>query len=121
MKKSSSKRTGEAGAREAAGGRPRPPAERAAAGPNFWDEIYWFTAICLGGLILALAILPPAMVRLREALAFESRCRQRVEVLTVKNAELGQVVNAFETDPHYREEVIRTILGVKKRDEVFLK
>ncbi len=120
MKKSSSKRTGEAGAREAAGGRPRPPTPRA-AGPNFWDEIYWFTAICLGGLILALAILPPAMVRLHEALAFESRCRQRVEVLTVKNAELGQVVNAFETDPHYREEVIRTILGVKTRDEVFLR
>ena len=117
MKRSGSKRTDEAGAREATGGAPSP----GTGGPNFWDEIYWFTAICLGGWILALAILPPAMVRLREALAFESRCRQRVEVLNVKNTALGQVVNAFETDSYYREEVIRTILGVKKRGEVFLK
>ena len=119
MKRSGSKRTGEA-VREAAEGRPRPATPRT-AGPNFWDEIYWFTIICLGGWILALATLPPAMVRLRESLEFEGRCRQRVEALSVKNVALGQVVNAFETDSHYREEVIRTILGVKKSDEVFLK
>ena len=119
MKRSGSKRTDEAGAREAAAGRPR-ASSRGAGGPNFWDEVYWFTAICLGGWILALTILPPAMVRLREALAFEMGCRERVEALNVKNAALGQVVNAFETDSHFREEVIRTILGVKKSDEEFL-
>ena len=120
MKRSGSKRTDEADGLEAAGDRPRAPSP-GTGGPHFWDELYWFTVICLGGWILALAILPPAMVRLREGLAFESTCRQRVEVLNVKNAALGQVVNAFETDSHYREEVIRTILGVKKSDEVFLK
>lgn len=100
-------------------------AARASSGehgrPNFWHELYWFVVICLGGWILALAVLPPAMVRLRNALEFEAECRQRVETLTVRNAALKRVVNAFETDPHYREEVIRKILGVKKTDEVFLK
>lgn len=118
MKRSGSKRT--AGAREAAKDRSRAHSPDA-GGPRFWDELTWFAAICLGGWILALAVLPPAMVRLREGLDFEARCRQRVEELSVRNVALGQVVNAFETDAHYREEVIRKILGVKKRGEVFLK
>lgn len=91
-----------------------------AAEPDFWDELYWFAVICVGGWILFLAILPPAMVRLRSALTFETECQRRVEALSRRNEELQRVLSTFETDPHYREEVIRTILGVKKRGEVFL-
>jgi hypothetical protein len=116
MKRSGSKRT----VAGATGDRSRALSSDADR-PRFWDELTWFAILVLGGWILALAVLPPAMVRLREGLAFEARCRRRVEYLSDRYAALGQVVNAFETDSRYREEVIRKILGVKKRDEVFLK
>ena len=105
MKRRGPRRPGEAGVRGAAAERPRAPLD--GGGPNFWAELYWFTMICLGGWILSLAVLPPAMVRLREVLEFETRCRQRVEALSARGAALGRVVNAFETDPQYREELTK--------------
>lgn len=89
--------------------------------PNFWLEVYWLTVLGLCAWIVALAILTPAFVRLRESLAFEADCRQRVEAVSARNTDLKKALNAFETDPYYREEVIRAILGVKRYDEVFLR
>ncbi len=120
MKRRGSRSPGDADAPVAAKARSRAPSHTRRV-PDFWGELYWFTVICLCGWILALGVLPPPMVRLREALEFETRCRERVEALSVRGAALGRVMNAFETDSGYREEVMRTILGVKKQGEVFLK
>ncbi len=89
--------------------------------PNFWLEVYWLTILGLCAWIAALAILPPALVRLRESLAFEADCRRRVETVSARHTDLKKTLNAFENDPYYREEVIRAILGVKRYDEVFLR
>ena len=94
--------------------------QRSRKEPSFWKELYWFTAICLGGMILALAVLPPRLSRQRQMLELEAELRTSVEDLKEKEEEYEQAIMAMENDPFYREEVYRTRLGVKKENEEFL-
>ena len=89
--------------------------------PVFWKEMYWFAVICLGGWILAMAVLPPRLARNRSALDMESGLRRTVARLSRLEKEYEALIPAVENDPFYRDEVYRKVLGVKKNNEEFLK
>jgi hypothetical protein len=89
--------------------------------PVFWKEMYWFTVICLGGWILAMAILPPRLARNRSAADMENDLRRAVAHLSKLEKEYEALIPAVENDPFYRDEVYRKVLRVKKTNEEFLK
>jgi hypothetical protein len=94
-----------------------PPVER----PVFWQEIYWFTVISLLGFSLALWVLPPRLARNRSALGIEEDLEGAVAALESTGRKYEAAIAAVENDPFYREEVSRSLLKVKKKDEEFLK
>ena len=88
--------------------------------PTFWKELYWFSAICLAGVSLALAVVPPRASRYRSLLELEGRLTQRKEMIQQQGRELEAATISMQTDPFYREAVYRKVLGVKKNGEEFL-
>jgi hypothetical protein len=90
-------------------------------GPVFWNELYWFALLCTCGVALCLWILPPRLARNRSTAEIELDLRGTVEELGNMEREYEAAILAVENDPFYREEVVRAILKVKKKDEVFLK
>ena len=89
--------------------------------PTFWNELYWFGLIGLGGLAIALLVLAPKLARHRSTLDTEDGLRAAVAHLEQLEKQYGAAMEAMENDPFYREEVQRAVLKVKKRDEDFLK
>jgi len=90
-------------------------------GPVFWNELYWFALLSTCGLALCLWLLPPRLARNRATAEIELDLRETVEELGTMEREYEAAILAVENDPFYREEVVRAILKVKKKDEVFLK
>ena len=90
-------------------------------GPVFWSELYWFALLSTCGIALCLWLLPPRLARNRATAEIELDLRDTVEELGDMEREYEAAILAVENDPFYREEVVRAILKVKKKDEVFLK
>jgi hypothetical protein len=95
--------------------------ERREEPPNFWNELYWFGLISLGGLALALLVLAPKLAKHRSTLDTEDGLRAAVARLDLLEKQYEAAIEAMENDPFYREEVLRAVLKVKKSDEVLLK
>ena len=88
--------------------------------PSFWLEVYWFLLICVGGGILAILVLAPRLARHRSSLDLETEIRGTLSRLTHLERQYEAALQALENDSFYREEVIRHVLKVKKRNEDFL-
>jgi hypothetical protein len=89
--------------------------------PVFWKECYTLVVIGLGGLLLALAVLPPRLARHRQLLEFEADLLDSVQGLQQTQAEYEAAIMAVENDVFFRDEVYRTRLGLKRGSEEFLK
>ena len=90
------------------------------AEPRFWNELYWFTIICLGAWIVAMIVLPPRLERHRRLAEFETDLRLSVSALRAVEQQYEAAIMAMENDPFYRDEVYRAVLGIKEKDEEFL-
>ena len=97
------------------------PRRASPEGPVFWNDLYWFALLSTCGLALCLWLLPPRLARNRATAEIELDLRDTVEELGNMEREYEAAILAVENDPFYREEVVRAILKVKKKDEVFLK
>ena len=89
--------------------------------PVFWKECYTLVVIVLGGLLLALAVLPPRLARHRQLLEVEADLRESVQGLQRTQAEYEAAIMAMENDVFFRDEVYRSRLGLKRGSEEFLK
>jgi hypothetical protein len=105
-----------AGPEEGPAGAALPGADR----PVFWKEVYWFALICLGGWMLALAVLPERLARHRATLDLEEDLQAAVAGLGDLERQYEAAIAAVESDPFYKEEVQRHRLGVKRRGETLL-
>ena len=97
------------------------PMDSAPKRPNFWMELYWFAIISLGGAILAVLVLAPRLARNRGGLDLEAELTAATVQLSSLENRYEAAIQALENDTFYREEVIRQVLRVKKKDEEFLK
>jgi hypothetical protein len=88
--------------------------------PSFWNEIYWFLAIGLIGWTLAALVLSPRIAGTRQLLEKERRVVADLKGLQEEENVLEGAVSAMENDPYYQEAVIRTRLGLKKKNEEYL-
>ncbi|HZN58057.1 MAG TPA: hypothetical protein VFD71_08285 [Planctomycetota bacterium] len=88
--------------------------------PVFWQEVYWFLLVCLGGWTLGILVLAPRLSRHRSVLDMERELKGSVARLEQLEREYDAAIQAMETDTFYREEAIRSILKVKKPGEEFL-
>ncbi len=89
--------------------------------PVFWKELYWFVVICLGGSILAVLVLSPRLARHRNTVDVENSLQRTVTGLARLERQYDAAIQALDTDPFYRDEVIRSVLKVKRNTEEFLK
>ena len=89
--------------------------------PVFWRELYAFAVISLGGITLALLVLAPRLSQVQSAHDVESRLQTGVARLANLEKQYESAIQALDADPFYRDEVIRTVLDVKKNNEEFLK
>ena len=110
---------------ESAPAEPDAPPERSPAltgGPKpvFRRELYWFTVICLGGWILAMALLVPRLASYRETRDMEESLQGVVTRLSSLEREYEAAIAALENDGFYRDEVYRRVLKVKKPNEEFI-
>ena len=89
--------------------------------PVFWKELYWFALICLGAWILGVYVLTPRLARSQKSVELERDLVRIVRGLSEKEQQYQTVIAAMENDPYYREAVYRAVLGVRKKNEKFLK
>ena len=80
-----------------------------------------FVCICLAGWILAVAVIPPKAQRYWSLAQLEAQLKSRRATLKKRVELLKGAIYSIETDPFYREAVYRSVLGVKKKSEEFLK
>ncbi|MBI4602086.1 MAG: hypothetical protein HY721_09010 [Planctomycetes bacterium] len=90
--------------------------------PVFWKELYGFGLITLGGLMLAVLVLAPKLARSRSTADLERELSDTVGRLEDLAEQYEAALAAMEDggDPFYRDEVIRAVLKVKRRNEEFL-
>ena len=90
------------------------------ATPVFWQEIYWFVVLSLCGLTLAFFVLAPRLAQFRTTHDVEMGLKKTVARLDTLEKQYQSAIQAVDSDPFYREELIRSVLKVKKNDEEFL-
>lgn len=88
--------------------------------PEFWQEVYWFVVICLGGVAAALLVLAPRLAEYRSTLELETKLGAQIARLDNLEKQYEAAIQALTTDPFYHEELVRAVLRVKKSDEEFL-
>lgn len=88
--------------------------------PVFWQELYWFLLITVGGIALAIVVLAPRLAQQRSSSDVEASLRVTVAGIENLERQYDAAIEALETDPFYRDEVIRAVLQVKKNEEEFL-
>ena len=89
--------------------------------PAFWKELVSFATVCLGAYIVALLVLPPRWTRYQRLRQLEHELVEICDELEGEERRYEAAIIAVENDPFYREEVYRRVLGVKKRNEEFLR
>ncbi len=90
------------------------------SGGVFFRELYWFVAICLIGWTVLLFVVPPKASRYWSLVQLEATLVARNLLIRQHIQFLEASSYSVETDPFYREAVLRDVLGVKKNSEEFL-
>jgi hypothetical protein len=93
---------------------------RRGTGPTFWKEIHEFAAISFAGVLVALWVLTPRLGERSQIADLEGKLEDTVRALEVRKARYEAAIVAMESDPFYRQEVYRAVLGVKGNGEDFL-
>jgi hypothetical protein len=88
--------------------------------PSFWNDLYWFGAVCLGGFIVAALALPPRMARTLELAEQESRVHSELLRAHERERALEQAIEAMGNDPFYQAAMVRKIYGIKAQSERYL-
>jgi len=89
-------------------------------GPSFWSELYWFVALSLAGLTVAILVLPPRVASTVQLLRQERAALTSLREIEEREDILEGAASAMENDPFYREGVFRKRLGLKKANEEYL-
>jgi hypothetical protein len=101
------------------GGEPSP--ESRSREPVFSHELYNLAVILLCAWLAALFVLPPRLERHARLLELEKTLHQDVAALLDEEVSFRSAILSVENDPFYRDEAHRYVLGVRKKDEEFLK
>jgi hypothetical protein len=94
--------------------------ERSPSSPSFWNELYWFVAICLVGWIVGALVLPPRISETVRLLRQERRVLADNRAIQEEENKLEGAVSAVENDRFFLDGVYRALLGRKKVNEEYL-
>ena len=94
--------------------------QEAKSGANFWNDLYWLSAISLVFIVIGISVVIPRTVEILGLLKTERATVERHRVLETRSQTLMAATEAIQNDPVFKEGILRNRFRAKRQSEEFL-